>query len=148
MITPPNGIPGADWLATSASVRTLILTQQQEIQALRLENDELRCQLTALTTELASLRERIESSSRNSSKPPSSEDLGYCCAALRATNHLRIAKAVAASAADKHAIQDLGQSCCRSGGWMRWWSITPMPAAAAASCCREWGSIQIPCAIR
>ena len=77
MITPPNGIPGADWLETSASVRTLILTQQQEIQALRLENDELRCQLTGLATELANLRERIGRSSRNSSKPPSSDGLGF-----------------------------------------------------------------------
>lgn len=115
----PAGIPDADWLETPASVRALINAQQQEIPALRQENDELRVQLTGLATELANLRERIGRSSRNSSKPPSSEDLGYCCAALRATNHLRIAKAVAASAADKHAIQDLGQSCCRSGGWMR-----------------------------
>ena len=62
MSTPPAGIPEADWLATPAGVRTLILVQQQEIQALRQENDELRSQLTALASELAS--------SRNSSKPP------------------------------------------------------------------------------
>ena len=77
MSTPPAGIPEADWLATPASVRTLILAQQQEIQALRKENDELRSQLTALASELASLRERIGRSSRNSSKPPSSDGPGF-----------------------------------------------------------------------
>jgi cell division protein FtsB len=53
MSTPPAGIPEADWLATPASDRTLILAQQQEIQTLRQENDELRSQLTALASELA-----------------------------------------------------------------------------------------------
>jgi hypothetical protein len=77
MSTPPSGIPEADWLATPASVRTLILAQQQEIQALRQENEQLRTQLTALATELASLRERIGRSSRNSSKPPSSDGPGF-----------------------------------------------------------------------
>ncbi|MEY4358864.1 MAG: hypothetical protein RLZZ631_350 [Cyanobacteriota bacterium] len=77
MSAAPAGIPEADWLATPASVRTLILAQQQEIQALRRENDELRRQLTALATELASLRERIGRSSRNSSKPPSSDGPGF-----------------------------------------------------------------------
>lgn len=77
MSTPPAGIPEADWLATPASLRTLILAQQQEIQSLRKENDELRSQLTALATELASLREQIGRSSRNSSKPPSSDGPGF-----------------------------------------------------------------------
>ncbi|MBD2548327.1 IS66 family transposase [Microcystis elabens FACHB-917] len=77
MSSPPAGIPEADWLATPASVRTLILVQQQEIQALRQENDELRVQLAALATELASLREQIGRSSRNSSKPPSSDGPGF-----------------------------------------------------------------------
>jgi len=77
MSSPPDGISEADWLATPASVRTLILVQQREIQALRQENDELRSQLTALATELASLRERIGRSSRNSSKPPSSDGPGF-----------------------------------------------------------------------
>jgi hypothetical protein len=53
----PAGIPDADWLA---------------IPALRQENDELRVQLTGLT----SLRERIGRSSRNSSKPPPVTGLG------------------------------------------------------------------------
>ena len=77
MSSAPAGIPEADWLATPASVRALILAQQQEIQALRRENDELRSQLTALATELASLREQIGRSSRNSSKPPSSDGPGF-----------------------------------------------------------------------
>ena len=77
MSAPPAGIPEADWLATPASVRTLILAQQQEIQALRQENEERRVQLTALATELSELRERIGRSSRNSSKPPSSDGPGF-----------------------------------------------------------------------
>jgi transposase len=48
----------------------LILAEQEEI-------DQLRVQLTALATELASLRERIGRSSRNSSKPPSSDGPGF-----------------------------------------------------------------------
>jgi transposase len=77
MSAPPAGIPEANWLATPASVRTLILAQQQEIQALRQENEERRVQLTALATELSELRERIGRSSRNSSKPPSSDGPGF-----------------------------------------------------------------------
>ena len=77
MSSPPSKIPEADWLATPASVRMLILTQQQEIQAFRQENDELRSQLIALASELAQLRERIGRSSRNSSKPPSSDGPGF-----------------------------------------------------------------------
>lgn len=73
----PAGIPDADWLETPASVRALIIAQQQEIPALRQENDELRVQLTALASELAQLRERVNRSSRNSSKPPSSDGLGF-----------------------------------------------------------------------
>ena len=77
MGTPPAGISEADWLATPTSVRALILAQQEEIQALKQENQLLRSQLAALATELASLRERIGRSSRNSSKPPSSDGPGF-----------------------------------------------------------------------
>jgi len=45
----------ADWLSWPVSARDLIWAQQQEIQALRQENDELHSQLTALATELAQL---------------------------------------------------------------------------------------------
>ncbi len=67
MLPPPAGISEADWLAWQTSARFLILHQQQEIQVLRQENEQLRAQLTALATELASLRERIGRTSRNSS---------------------------------------------------------------------------------
>jgi transposase len=53
------------------------VNQQQEIQALRNENAELWVQFTALASELASLRERIGRSSRNSSRPPSSDGPGF-----------------------------------------------------------------------
>ncbi|MFO0017276.1 MAG: hypothetical protein ACK52U_12070, partial [Synechococcaceae cyanobacterium] len=62
MSTPPAGISEVDWTSWPAGARQLIRAQQ-------LENDELRDQVTALATELASLRERIGRSSRNSSKP-------------------------------------------------------------------------------
>jgi hypothetical protein len=60
MDAPPAGISEADWLSWPAGARTLILAGQEE-------NEQLRVQLTALATELASLRERIGRSSRNSS---------------------------------------------------------------------------------
>jgi hypothetical protein len=46
------------------------LAQQEEIE-------QLRAQFTALSTELANLRERIGRSSRNSSKPPSTDGPGF-----------------------------------------------------------------------
>jgi transposase len=70
MSTPPAGITEADWLSWPPEARQFILVQQQEIE-------QLRRQLTALATELASLRERIGRSSRNSSKPPSSDGPGF-----------------------------------------------------------------------
>ncbi|MFN9387870.1 MAG: DUF6444 domain-containing protein [Cyanobacteriota bacterium] len=69
-VAPPAGISEADWSSWPAGARQLILVQQQEIE-------QLRNQLTALATELASLRERIDRSSRNSSKPPSSDGPGF-----------------------------------------------------------------------
>jgi predicted nucleic acid-binding Zn-ribbon protein len=45
----------------------LILAQQEELVALQEDNEQLRTQFTTLATELASLRERIGRSSRNSS---------------------------------------------------------------------------------
>ena len=69
MSAPPAGIPEAEWMRWPPEARQFILAQQQEIEQLRL-------QLTALATELASLRERIGRSSRNSSKPPSSDGPG------------------------------------------------------------------------
>ena len=70
MSSPPAGIPDADWLLWPPEARAFILAQQQEIE-------QLRSQLAALATELARLRERIGRSSRNSSKPPSSDGPGF-----------------------------------------------------------------------
>ena len=94
--------------------------RQQEIQGQRLENEQLRAQLTALATELASLRERIGRSSRNSSKPPSSDGPGYRCAEGFAYKPPeRRNGQLAASAVGSRAIPALGRGCCRWSGWMR-----------------------------
>ena len=53
------------------------LDQQGELLAQKEEIGQLRGQLTALATELASLRERIGRISRNSSNPPSSVGPGF-----------------------------------------------------------------------
>ena len=131
MTTPPAGISEADWLSWPAGARTFILSQQEEIE-------QLRAQLTALSTELASLRERIGRSSRNSSKPPSSDGPGL--------SRPSGVKAVAESGAVSRAIPDLDRSCCRLSALTRCWSTTLMPAAAAAPCCR--GRIPSPIGTR
>jgi transposase len=77
MNTTPAGISEADWQATPTAVGAFILDQQAELQAQQHEIEQLRNQFTALATELASLRERIGRSSRNSSKPPSSDGPGF-----------------------------------------------------------------------
>ena len=73
MSSTPAGISEADWLATPSSVRELV----GQVQALQLENEQLRQQLTVLATELAGLRERLERNSLNSSKLPSSDGQGF-----------------------------------------------------------------------
>ena len=80
--TAPAGISDADWLSWPAGPRAFILAQQEELVALREDNEQLRAQLTALATELTSLRERIGRSCRNSSKPPSSDGPGHRCGTL------------------------------------------------------------------
>ena len=77
MSATPAGIAEADWLATPPAVRAFILDQQAELEAQQQEIEQLRSQLTALATELAQLRERIGRSSRNSSRPPSSDGPGF-----------------------------------------------------------------------
>ena len=77
MGAPPAGISDADWLSWPADAREFILDQQGELRAQKEEIEQLRAQLTALATELAQLRERIGRSSRNSSKPPSSDGPGF-----------------------------------------------------------------------
>jgi len=77
MITPPAGISEADWTAAPVGVRAGFLEVLAQLQRQQQENEQLRAQLTVLATELASLRERIGRSSRNSSKPPSSDSSGF-----------------------------------------------------------------------
>ena len=77
MVATPAGISEADWLAWPAFAKEFILDQQGELQAQKQEIAQLRDQLTALATELSELRERIGRSSRNSSKPPSSDGPGF-----------------------------------------------------------------------
>ena len=64
----PAGISDADWLSTPTGFREFV----GQVQALQMENERLRHQFTALATELAGLRVRLERNSRNSSKPLSS----------------------------------------------------------------------------
>lgn len=77
MSAPPAAISEADWLECPTSAKALILAQQEEIQVQRQEIEQLRTQHNAMATELASLRERIGRTSRNSSKPPSSNGPGF-----------------------------------------------------------------------
>ena len=77
MSATPAGISEADWQATPTAVRAFLLNQQAELRAQQQEIEQLRGQLAGLATELASLREQIGRSSRNSSKPPSSDGPGF-----------------------------------------------------------------------
>ncbi|QPN61023.1 hypothetical protein H8F24_06845 [Synechococcus sp. CBW1002] len=77
MTTPPAGISEADWAATPVGVKAGFLELVSQCQRQQQEIEQLRIQLTALATELAHLRERIGRSSRNSSKPPSSDGQGF-----------------------------------------------------------------------
>ena len=137
MSTPPAGISEADWLATPASVRTLILAQQQEIQALRQENVELRSQLTALASELAQLREQIGRSSRNSSKLPSSDGPGF--------KPFERHKGSGRKRGGQTGHPGPGPELLPIERVHRWWNTTRMPAAVAARCWRV--RIRIPYAI-
>jgi hypothetical protein len=84
MTASPVGITVADWLSWPADSIPFLLAQQQEIRNQREQREDLLVprqenaqswqQLTALATELASLRVRIGC---NSSKPPSSDGQGF-----------------------------------------------------------------------
>ncbi len=87
----------------------------------------LRAQLTAMSTEPASLRERIGRTRAISLNHPPAMVLFF--------SRRSSAKAVVSSGVVSQAIPEMGLSCCRSSGWMRLWSTTPMPAIAAAPCC-------------
>ena len=70
MAAPISCFGDADWLSWPADAREFVLIQQEQI-------DQHRMQLTSLATELANLRERIGRSSRNSSKSPPCDGLGF-----------------------------------------------------------------------
>jgi hypothetical protein len=103
MTNPPDEFLEMDWTETPATVKTLILAQQQEIHALRQKNEKLRGQHTDLATEQASLRKRIGRSSCDFSKPSLSEGKG--------SSRMSRARAVAASAAFSQVTPDPGLSC-------------------------------------
>ncbi|MDM7953253.1 MAG: DUF6444 domain-containing protein [Cyanobium sp. CZS 25K] len=70
-------VPPKKPAAPDTSQPTIALAQQGEPRAQREEIEQLRVQLTARATELAQPRERIGRSSRNFSKPPSSDGPGF-----------------------------------------------------------------------
>jgi hypothetical protein len=118
MTAPPAGISEADWLATPSAVRGLILAQQEEIQ-------QLRAQVCAMATELASLRERIGRTSRNSSKPPSSHGPGLKPPEPRKGDHHK--------RGGQPGHPGNGPECCRSSEWT---SVQAPPGA-----CRRCGTL-------
>jgi transposase len=69
MTSPPAGIPLADWQATPTSVAALLMELLEQ-------NQSLTDQVTTLATRVALLEEQKGRSSRNSSKPPSSDGPG------------------------------------------------------------------------
>jgi len=75
----PAGISDADWLLWPAEAREFIHDQQRELWAQKEEIERLHSQLTDLAMQLADLRERIGHSSRNSSRPPSSNGPVHRC---------------------------------------------------------------------
>jgi len=83
MTSPPAGIPLAEWQATPTSVCALLLEmveQNRELlgqnQSLLEQNQSLTDQVTTLATRVTQLEEQKGRSSRNSSKPPSSDAPG------------------------------------------------------------------------
>jgi hypothetical protein len=94
--------------------------------------EQLQRQLAALATELASLRERVGRSSRNSFSHPRLMGL-----ALR---RLSGAKAVAASAAGQPGLPR-GLRSCRWSGLSRWFGPTPERIRQPRIPFRYWASV-------
>lgn len=65
-LPPELPISEEDWNRTPPAVQTLVLSLWQQVQA-------LQAQVEALEAEVAQLRERLGQTSRNSSRPPSSD---------------------------------------------------------------------------
>jgi transposase len=62
-----------DWVATPPAVRTLVLSLLAMVEAQQKRIAELEQSVSQLHVRLAELEERVNQSSRNSSKPPSSD---------------------------------------------------------------------------
>src|SRR5438445_4267689 len=62
----PGGISAADWSATPAVVRALVQAQQQQLEA-------QAAQIQLMAARLATLEERLQQTSRTSSRPPSTD---------------------------------------------------------------------------
>ncbi|MGI8448530.1 MAG: IS66 family transposase [Streptosporangiaceae bacterium] len=62
----PGGISAEDWSATPAAVRALVQAQQHQLEV-------QEAQLQLVTARLATLEERLQQTSRTSSRPPSSD---------------------------------------------------------------------------
>jgi len=100
MLPPPAGISESDWEATPPTVRALV--------------GQLITQLESLSARVTQLEEQMGRSSRNSSKPPSSDGSGYRCAeALRATSPQARgrAKPLVANALARRAIPVQAATC-------------------------------------
>jgi transposase len=77
MEMPPGlPIPPQDWAQTPLSVQAVVVMLWQENQMLKAQVKELQQQVAVLQTEVEQLRERVNQTSRNSSKPPSSDPPG------------------------------------------------------------------------
>lgn len=69
----PEGITHADWRQTPPSVRGVVEQQAETIEQARAEIETLRQRIAVLEAEKDRLLEQTQTTSRNSSKPPSSD---------------------------------------------------------------------------
>ena len=69
----PPGISEEDWAATPPAVRTVVVSLLATVEAQQKRIAELEQSVARLQVSLAALEERVNQTSRNSSKPPSSD---------------------------------------------------------------------------
>lgn len=72
----PLDIPDSDWEATPPSVKTAFVFLVEQNQILAKQNRAMAATIAALEKRLAALEERLNTNSRNSGKPPSSDPPG------------------------------------------------------------------------